>query len=150
MPYGPRTFDELSIGTAFVAGPREITRENIDDFTRLSGDRTALHSDDSYAATTPFGGVVAHGALTLGVATGLAYETAIFEGTVLAVRRMDVRFDRPVFPGDRVELTLTVTAIDEHPRPDRGQVQFGVQLQNQAARTVLSGQWTLLMRRSAP
>ncbi|MHC4821215.1 MAG: MaoC/PaaZ C-terminal domain-containing protein [Planctomycetota bacterium] len=147
MPHAPQSFDDLNVGTAFTAGPREITRTDIDDFTRISGDRTALHSDDAYASTTPFGGVVAHGALSLAVATGLAYQTGIFEGTVLAVRQMDVRFDRPVFPGDSLDLVLTVVERDEKPRPDRGRVRFEVNLRNQDGRTVLSGRWTLVMRR---
>ena len=150
MSHAPRTFDDLEVGSAFTAGPREISRADIDDFTRISGDRTALHSDDAYASTTPFGGVVAHGALSLAVATGLAYQTGIFEGTVLAVRQMDVRFERPVFPDDRLELLLTVAELDEKPRPDRGRVGFDVDLRNQDGRTVLSGRWTLVVRRSTP
>jgi acyl dehydratase len=147
MSHGPQTFDDLDVGSLFEAGPREITRSDIDDFTRISGDKTALHSDDAYASSTPFGGVVAHGALSLAAATGLAYETGIFEGTVLAVRQMDVRFDRPVFPGDRVDLRLTVAERDEKPRPNRGRVGFDVDLRNQDGRTVLSGRWTLVIRR---
>ena len=97
----PMSFDELQPGQAFTAGPRSINRADIDAFTALSGDATALHSDENYARTTPFGGIVAHGALVLSVATGLAYQIGIFDGTVLAVRSMDVSFDRPVFPETR-------------------------------------------------
>lgn len=150
MSYGPRTFDELSVGSSFTAGPREVTRADIDAFARISGDHTALHTDDGYASTTRFGSVVAHGALTLAVATGLAYETGIFEGTVLALRGMDTRFDRPVFPSDQLDLLLSVEDTDDRPRSDRGIVRFSVCLHNQRGQTVLSGVWLLLMRRSSP
>jgi acyl dehydratase len=145
----PLHFDDFEPGQAFSSAPRTITRADIDAFTTLSGDHTALHSDDAYAATTPLGGVVAHGALVLSVATGLAYELGIFEGTVLAVRSMIVAFERPVRPGEAVILTVTVVDRDQRPRPDRGRVTFGVDLRNPAGKTAMSGSWTLLIRRAA-
>jgi acyl dehydratase len=145
---GPMGFDELQPGQVFEAGPRVIDRSDIDAFTRLSGDRTALHCDDDYARTTPFGAVVAHGVLVLAVGTGLAYDTGIFLGTVLAVRSMELSFERPVFPGDSLSLRLEVTAKDSQPRIDRGRVAFGVRLTNQHGKAAALGTWTLIMRRS--
>jgi acyl dehydratase len=148
VAHSPRSFDELLPGQVFTAGPRVIDRSDIDAFTRLSGDRTALHCDDGYARSTPFGAVVAHGALVLAVGTGLAYETGIFLGTVLAVRSMEISFERPVFPGDSLTLQLEVTAKENQPRVDRGRVSFGVQLTNQHGKSAVQGTWTLIMRRS--
>lgn len=147
MKYEPHTFDDLSLGARFEAGPRVVSLADIHAFTELSGDRTALHSDAAYASTTPLGGLVAHGALSLAVATGLAYEAGLFEGTVLAFRRMDIGFDRPVRPGDALSLVLTVAALDDRPRPERGSAVFDVRLNNPAGKAVLSGQWTILLRR---
>lgn len=145
---GPLGFDELLPGQVFTAGPRVIDRTDIDAFTRLSGDRTALHCDDDYARTTPFGAVVAHGVLVLAIGTGLAYETGIFLGTVLAVRSMEISFERPVFPGDSLTLQLEVRSKESQPRLDRGRVTFGVQLTNQHGKATVLGSWTLIMRRS--
>ncbi|RKY21926.1 MAG: dehydratase [Planctomycetota bacterium] len=149
MPGPGKTFDELSLGQVFLGGPRHVSRADIATFATVSGDHTALHCDDAYAATTPFRGVVAHGVLNLAVATGLAYDTGAFEGTVLAVRSMDVRFDRPVRPGDELRLRLKVLELDQRPKPDRGRVAFDVQLKNQEGRVVLSGRWSLLIRRQS-
>jgi acyl dehydratase len=143
----PHCFDDLYPGQSFSSGPRTITRADIDAFTELSGDRTALHNDESYAQTTPFGSVVAHGALVLSAGTGLAYGLGIFEGTVLAVRSMDACFERPVFPGDSISLRLEVHSKEEHPRPDRGRIRLAIHLTNQHKRTVLTGVWVLLLRR---
>ena len=142
-------FDDLQPGQTFSAGPRTIERAEIDAFAALSGDRTALHSDEAYARTTPFGGLVAHGALVLAVGTGLAFDVGIFEGTVLAIRSMDIRFDRPVFPGDALTLKLAVVSKDPQPRVDRGRVSFSVQLWNEHGKPTMSGTWVLVMRRSA-
>ena len=147
VPLRPHTYDDLVPGLSFDQGPRTISRADIDAFTAVSGDRTALHSDDAYAATTPFGRVIAHGVLNLAIATGLAYESGVFEGTVLAIRGMEIRFDRPVFAGDVVWLYVRVLDREKRPRTDRGRVSFDVELRNQAGRTVLSGTWKVLMRR---
>lgn len=141
-------FDELSLGQRVAAGPRTITRADIDSFTELSGDRTALHTDEAYAATTPLGGLVSHGALNLSVATGLAYQTGAFDGTVLAFRELRARFDRPVFPGDAVTLELEVVGLDERPRADSGRVQLAMGLRNQHGKRVLTGEWTLVLARA--
>jgi acyl dehydratase len=147
MRYASHTFDDLALQASFEAGPRVVTREDIATFARLSGDHTALHTDPDYAASTPLGGLVAHGVLNLAVATGLAFEMGIFEGTILAFRGIEVRFDRPVQPGDALSLRLTVARLDERPRPGRGAVTFDVDLSNQGGRTVLSGSWAMLMAR---
>jgi acyl dehydratase len=147
--YAPHHFEDLEPGRAFECGTRRLTREDIDQFTKLSGDRTRLHSDDAYAAGTPFGRVVAHGALNLAVATGLAYESGIFDGTVLAIAAMSIVFERPVFPEDSLTMHLLVQSRDERPRPDRGRVVIDVRLTNQNGRDVMSGAWTILMRRKA-
>jgi acyl dehydratase len=142
-------FEDFRPGQTFSAGPRSIERREIDAFTALSGDRTALHSDEAYARTTPFGGLVAHGALVLAVATGMAFDIGIFEGTVLAIRSMDIRFDRPVYPGDALTLKLHVLSKDPHPRADRGRVSFSVELWNERGKSTLSGTWVIVIRRSA-
>ena len=147
MEHTPHAFDDLSLGDNFEAGPRTISREDIDRFTQVSGDRTALHSDEEYARNTPFGGLVAHGVLNLAAATGLAYDMGVFEGTVLAIRSMEVRYERPVRPGDSVTLTLVVEELDERPKDDRGRVSFAATLRNQDGKTVLSGVWKVLLRR---
>jgi acyl dehydratase len=142
-------FEDLQPGRRIESGPRPLTRQDIDDFARLSGDRTALHTDEAYAASTSFGGLVAHGALVLAVATGLAYESSAFEGTVLAVRSMQLSFQRPVRPGDALTLGLTVSSREEAPRGDRGRVTLGVDVLNQDGRVVLSGSWAMVIRRRA-
>ena len=149
MRHAPQHFDDLTEGQSWEEGPRRLSREDIATFADVSGDQTALHTDDAYAATTPLGGLAAHGVLNLAVATGLAYEMGVFEGTVLAIRSMQVKYDRPVFPGDELTLTLDVRELDPRPRPDRGRVEFGVTLRNQGGKTVLSGQWSVLVRRRA-
>src|SRR5215510_4935691 len=143
VSYEPHRFEDFAPGQAYEFGKRRITREDIAAFADVSDDHTALHCDDDYAATTPFGSVVSHGALNVAAATGLAYRCGLFEGTVLAVLSLESRFERPVFPGDELSLRMTVKEVDARPRPDRGRVTFQVELVNQAGKKVLTGDWTL-------
>jgi acyl dehydratase len=147
MPHMPRTFDDLTVGEVFRSRARRVSRQDIQDFARLSGDYTALHTDDDYAATTHFGSVVSHGVLNLAIATGLSYELGIFEGTVLAVRSTQATYERPVRPDDELTLELEVSALEPNPRPGRGRADFQTRLINQDGRRVLGGTWTLLLRR---
>ncbi len=141
------TYDALSLGQTFEAGPRRVTLDDIATFARISGDFTALHTDAEYAAATPLGGLVAHGALSLAIATGLAHDTGAFETTVLAFRSLEASYDRPVFPDDDLTLTLEVDELDERPRPTRGRVRFETKLRNQHGKVVMSGHWYLVLRR---
>lgn len=134
----PTRFDELQPGQPFTGGPRSISRADIHTFTAPSGDRTGLRGDESYARTTSSGGVVAHGAVVLSVATGLAYQIGMSECRLLAIRSMDVRFDRPIFPGDSPPLLLTVSLEDRRPQPDRGRVADTLKLRNQHDRQGLT------------
>jgi len=148
VSYEPHRFEDFAPGQAYEFGKRIISREDIAAFADVSDDHTALHCDDGYAATTPFGSVVSHGVLNVAAATGLAYRCGLFEGTVLAVLSLETRFERPVFPGDELTLRMTVKELDPRPRPDRGRVTFGVELLNQAGKKVVAGDWTLLLRRA--
>jgi acyl dehydratase/CBS domain-containing protein len=67
-------------------------------FARASGDENPLHLDEAYAATTRFGGRVAHGVLTLGVVSAALSR---LPGLVVYLSQ-SVRFVGPVAVGDRV------------------------------------------------
>ena len=44
---------------------KTITQEQLNQYAQASGDRNPLHLDANFARTTPFGGIIAHGMLTL-------------------------------------------------------------------------------------
>jgi len=122
------TFDALEVGDSVTAGPREITREDIDAFADLTGDHFYAHTDEEAAARNPlFGGIVAHGYLLLSVAAGLF--VAPEEGPVLANTGLDaLRFMKPVRPGDEVTVTLTCMGKADRPGEEHGEVRWAVEL----------------------
>ena len=59
-------YEDLQLGmTASYA--KTITETDIELFATASGDNNAIHLDDDFAKTTPFGGRIAHGMLTASV-----------------------------------------------------------------------------------
>ena len=58
------------------------------------------------------------------IASGLANQTGIFEGTIAALQEMLIRFRAPVHPGDTEHMELTVSAKEPKPNARRGWVRF--------------------------
>ncbi|MBX7200906.1 MAG: phenylacetic acid degradation bifunctional protein PaaZ [Rhodospirillaceae bacterium] len=125
------TFGQLNIGYTFKSGLRKITLEDIEHFANFTGDTFYAHMDEEAAAANPFfPGRVAHGYLLLSFAAGLFVDPA--PGPVLANYGLEnLRFVKPVSPGDSIRVTLTVKSKAQR-KPEYGEVKWAVQIFNQA------------------
>lgn len=142
-----KNFDQFSVGDEFYTASRTITEADVVTFAGLSGDYNPLHTDQVFMEKSAFGGRIAHGALILSVATGLANRLGIFEGTTIAVLEMVTRFTGAVKMGDTIRLVLTITDKKESKKPDRGVVNVGIKVLNQADQPVLEGSWAVMLVR---
>jgi acyl dehydratase len=89
-----------------------ITKELIASFALLSGDFNKVHVDEEYAKTTPWGGVIAHGAL---IEVLVSAELARKYPGCIITEKNKVRFRKPFRPGDEVEIVLTKhAAVDDY------------------------------------
>jgi acyl dehydratase len=149
MSYKPRglTFDQFNVGDVFVCQARTVTEADTVNFAGVSGDYNPLHTDDEFGKTTPFGSRIAHGVLALAIATGQANQLGIFEGTTIALMTQAVKYTGAVRFGDTIHLELQVAEKKESSKPDRGVVTFDATVLNQQGKTVIEGQWVLLMVR---
>jgi acyl dehydratase len=93
----------------------EITQERIDTFARAIDDFQWIHVERERAKSSPFGGTIAHGFLTLSLLSHLSESTFSF-----ADRRMGVnyglnrvRFTSPVPSGARVRARFTVAKFEK-------------------------------------
>lgn len=148
FPTGPRGmyFDEFAVGQRLTTAGRTITESDVVNFAGLSGDFNQIHTDIEYSRTSPFGARVAHGLLVLSIATGLAVQTGILEGTVIAFREINEwKFSRPVFFGDTVRADIEVTETKALPRLGGGQVLIRLELKNQKDEVVMKGVLTFLV-----
>jgi len=89
---------------------RLITQEKIARYAEASGDHNPLHIDPEFAATTQFGGPVAHGMLVLAYLSEML--TVAFGERWVANGRMKARFRAPARPGDLVTAAGRVTKVE--------------------------------------
>lgn len=82
-----------------------ITRPDQAIIYRLSGDMNPLHIDPEIAKAAGFSAPILHGLCTYGLA-GRAVIAALCEGDPARLRRLDVRFSSPVFPGETVTIEI--------------------------------------------
>ncbi|MEW5868940.1 MAG: MaoC/PaaZ C-terminal domain-containing protein [Chloroflexota bacterium] len=148
FPSRPRGmyFDEFKVGQRIETAGRTITETDVVNFAGLSGDFNQIHTDAVYSQNGPFGQRIAHGLLVLAVANGLAVQTGVMEGTVVAFREItEWKFVKPVFLGDTVHAELAIVETKEMRRIGAGSVILDVNVKNQKGEVVMKGQWTALI-----
>ncbi|MFK7874556.1 MAG: phenylacetic acid degradation bifunctional protein PaaZ [Paracoccaceae bacterium] len=125
-----RSFHDVTIGDTLHTDQRTVTLQDIETFAHFTGDTFYAHMDEDAARANPFfPGRVAHGYLLLSFAAGLFVQPD--PGPVLANTGLDnLRFMKPVSPGDAIQVDLTVKA--KTPRNEEyGEVRWHVSLTNQ-------------------
>ncbi len=142
-------FEEFEIGSTFHTVGRTITEADIVNFAGLSGDFNRIHTDAVYAANDTFEQRVAHGMLVQSIATGLAVQSGMIEGTVLAFRELSCKFSLPILIGETIHVELEVTEKKAFRRLGGGNVVFKVNVMNQDGKTVQRGSWTMLVKSQA-
>ncbi len=139
-------FEDLQVGMTMITKGRTITESDIVNFAGLSGDFNPLHTDAEYAAKTEFGQRIAHGALGLSIATGLANQLGFMEGAVIAFTTLDWKYRAPIFIGDTIHVEIAVNQSKAVPASGGGFVIFGVKVVKQDGTVTQEGKWTLLVR----
>lgn len=98
----------------------EIDQDRINLFADATGDHQFIHVDPEMAKSTPFGGTIAHGFLSLSLLPALEAEYSFVpEGTVMGINYgLDkVRFLTPVKVGKRVRARSVVEEV-RHKEPN--------------------------------
>lgn len=109
--------EDLSVGMSGTFS-KTITEADLVLFCAVSGDINAMHTNEEFAAATPFGGRIAHGILTAGLIS--AAIAGKLPGPGAVYMEQSLRFLAPVRPGDTVHATVTVKEIIA----DRGHVKL--------------------------
>jgi acyl dehydratase len=88
----------------------EVTQERIDTFASAIEDFQWIHVDRERAKSSPFGGTIAHGFLTLSLLSHLSEQTFTFSDRRMGVNYglNKVRFTSPVPSGSRVRARFTL------------------------------------------
>jgi len=138
-----RTQAQSSPINAFKSLPvvaRTITQDQLNAYAQVSGDRNPLHLDAQFAATTHFGGIIAHGMLTLAfISEMMATE---FQKLWLESGALRVRFKGAAYVGDSLETSGSVEK--EETRPGGKYLTCAVGVSSGNGRELVSGTATLL------
>lgn len=123
-------FDDLRIGDSILTATRTITLDDVEKFADLSGDHFYAHMDDDLARKSIFERRVAHGYFVLSAAAGLFVEPGFVP--VLANYGLEgLRFIKPVYPGDTIQVRLTVKSTRPKEGENQGVVEWDVVVFNQ-------------------
>jgi len=117
---------------------KTITQEKINRYADASGDHNLLHLDPAFAATTQFGGTIAHGILVLAYVSEMM--TTAFGEAWLKGGRLKIRFRGAARPGD------TVTASGRVVRVEGGETKCEVECRNQTGDVLVSGDAEVAIR----
>ena len=143
-------FEDFGDAGEFVTAGRLVTGADVRAFAELSGDRNPIHLDPAAARQAGFDGPIAHGALGLSLATGLANQLALTRGTLVALVGISWRFRGPIYYGDQVTLHLRMSSKRATGNPARGLVTLAAELRNQRGEVVQDGEFVeLIARRNA-
>jgi acyl dehydratase len=109
----------------------DVTQAMINAHADIVQDHQFIHVDPVRAATTPFGGTIAHGFLTLSLLSAMAYDAQPeIEGATLGVNYglNQLRFLAPVPSGARIRAHFTLNAVEER-KPAEITLTWGVSVE---------------------
>ncbi|MGE0797444.1 MAG: MaoC family dehydratase [Lautropia sp.] len=137
-PPGDRYFEDYVPGAVFEYGPIAVEEDEVIAFAKRF-DPQPMHTDPEAAARGPFHGLIASGWHSIGLLMRLFVEHYISAVASLASPGVDeVRWIKPVRPGDRLRLRVSVTDSRlSRSKPDRGIVHSSVEGINQAGEVVV-------------
>ena len=145
-------FEDFAVGQRFETESIAVTEAEIVAFARQF-DPQYFHLDPVRAADPPFGGIIASGWHTVGVAMRLLVDHYLPHAASLGSPGVeDLRWPIPVRPGDTLRVRATILeARASRSKPDRGIVRTRIEALNQREELVLSmTAVSFLGRRQAP
>ena len=126
-------FEEFSVGQKFEHTIRRtITEADNVLFSALTHNPAPLHLDAEYMKNTEFGKPIVNSCLTLAFMVGISIGDTTIGTTVANLGWDEVRFPKPLFPGDTIHIETEVLGVRESKsRPDNGIVVFAHRAFNQ-------------------
>lgn len=101
---------ELRAGLEIPPVTHKVTRRNILRYGRMVGAFNPVHEEDGFAEEVGFEGIIAHGVMHLNYITEILCG---FAGHPEGVKRIDVRFLKPVYPGEEITARAVITSVED-------------------------------------
>tara|TARA_B100000424_G_C22870038_1_gene463305 strand:+ start:495 stop:920 length:426 start_codon:yes stop_codon:yes gene_type:complete len=103
------SIDQLFVGMTESAS-KVITRDDVKRFSELSGDTNPIHLDKEYAKETRYKKNIAHGLMCASYFSGIFGTKLPGLGSIYVSQSL--RFKRPIYIGDKVDVIVKITEID--------------------------------------
>ncbi len=149
MAMGGLYYEEFTPGMRFEhVLRRTVTETDNLIFSTLTHNPAALHLDEEYMKGTEFGSRIVNSCFTLSLMVGVSVADTTLGTTVANLGWDEVRFPKPVYPGDTLRCETEVLEMRESKsRPDAGIVVFSHRCFNQRNELVAVCKRTALMKR---
>lgn len=129
-------FDDMALGMQVELKPAVIKKEKMLEFAR-DYDNIPLHTDEEYAKTTSFGGLIAPGVMSF-MAVWAKYLDVDFFGTeLLAGKSTKIEWRKPVYAEDVLTGVATITNLIKR-NPKNGLAEVSIAVTNQKGELVLT------------
>ncbi|MGE5147805.1 MAG: MaoC family dehydratase [Candidatus Eiseniibacteriota bacterium] len=148
-PFGEtQFFEDFAVGDRFRTAPVHFEEPMIVAFAKQY-DPQGFHTDRDYAAKTIYGGIIASGWQVAALTFRTLIDAGFLRGGGMGSPGLDeMRWYKPVRPGDDIHLELTVASTrTSNTRADRGYVNLDVAALNQKGETVMSYKVMEILRR---
>lgn len=143
-------FEDLQEGQTHEFGDRMITRDEIIEFAERY-DPQPFHLDETAAKESIFGGLIASGWHTVCVYTRMLVDEFMSDVANMGGRGADdLRWHRPVRPGDTLSGRVKVLHRSSSGHPERGNVDLAMTCFNQDEEVVLTMTLHVTVMRRSP
>ena len=128
-------FEDIKLGMQVETEPVRIEKEKMLAFA-CEYDPIALHTDEQYAETTPFGRLIAPGVMSFMSVWAKYLEVDFIGQELLAGKSTKIEWLKPVFAEDVLSGTATVTNLTRR-NARNGIVELSFDVYNQKGELVL-------------
>ncbi len=139
-------FEDFTVGQRLETGSRTVTDEDVDRFVELVQLDNEIFLSDEGARAAGHPARLVPGPFQLAIGMGLCQQAGIFDHVVAVAQFDQLRFRRPVHPGDSLKMVALVKETRPTSNPGRGLVVLDYQLLKGSGEVALTSTATYLMR----
>ena len=132
MTVGGTRIDDITVGLS-TRFSKTVSESDVYLFAGITGDLDPNHVDEEYCKRTSLGHRVTHGALIVGyMSAASTHILEDFERPMVSVGYDRIRFIKPVYLGDTINIEYVITSLDR----ERERITSKVEVKNQQGELV--------------